>query len=158
MGDPKKPKKKYSTPSHPWEKARIDAEKAFIKEYGLVNKREIWRVNSLLSKFKAQAKKCAAADTPQLEKEKQQLITRVRSLGLLDDKGGLDEVLGLRTADLMKRRLQSVVFEKKLASTAKQARQAIVHGHVSVGGRKVTVPGHYVHKSEEAKISVAKNE
>ena len=39
MGDPKKARKKYSTPIHPWQKFRIDDEKAIIKEYGMKNKK-----------------------------------------------------------------------------------------------------------------------
>ncbi|MDP7610203.1 MAG: 30S ribosomal protein S4, partial [Candidatus Woesearchaeota archaeon] len=44
MGDPKKQRKKYSKPSHPWQTERIEVEKVLMKEYGLKNKKEIWRV------------------------------------------------------------------------------------------------------------------
>ena len=46
MGSPKKPRKKYSTPSHPWQKIRIEEEKELLKEYGLKNKKEkYWPAN-----------------------------------------------------------------------------------------------------------------
>ncbi len=154
MGDPKKPKKKYNTPSHPWEKERIDVEKKLMKDYGLANKKEIWKSRSLLQRFKGQAKKCATAGTPQLEKEKTQLLQRLQRLGLLPANGGLDEVLGLGVEDLLKRRLQSLVFEKKLSTTVKQARQFIVHGHVIVDSKHVTVPSYIVPKEEENKIAL----
>ncbi len=41
MGDPKKIRKKYETPVHPWQKTRIVEEIALLKEYGLKNKKEI---------------------------------------------------------------------------------------------------------------------
>ena len=51
MGDPKQPRKKYDTPRHPWNKARIDAEKEIKKDYGLKNNKEIWKFNSKLKSF-----------------------------------------------------------------------------------------------------------
>ena len=38
MGDPKKIRKKYSTPKHPWEGARIEEEKKLLKDYGIKKK------------------------------------------------------------------------------------------------------------------------
>ncbi len=61
MGDPKKPKKKYQTPMHPWNKERIGLEKELLKKYGLKNKEEIMIMNSILSNMKIQAKKYIAA-------------------------------------------------------------------------------------------------
>ena len=43
MGDPKRLRKKYETPSHPWEEERIKRETELMKKYGLKNKREIWK-------------------------------------------------------------------------------------------------------------------
>lgn len=156
MGDPKKQKKAYKTPFHPWEKERIDVEKSLSREYGLKNKKEIWRVNSQLANFKAQAKKCAAATTEQLQKEKTQLIKRLQRLGLLGAEAGLDDVLGLTVDDIMQRRLQTLVVKQKLATTVKQARQFIVHGHITLDGKKVTVPSVLVTKDLEGKIAVIK--
>ncbi len=42
MGDPKFSRKKYETPNHPWQTARIKEEKDICKKYGLKNKTEIW--------------------------------------------------------------------------------------------------------------------
>lgn len=41
---------------------------------------------------------------------------------------------------LLERRLDNVLYRLKLASTRKQARQVIVHGHVMVNGRRVYSP------------------
>ena len=89
--------------------------------------------------------------TDQLQKEKSQLIQRLQRLGLMPAKGDLDIVLGLNVEDLLKRRLQSVIFDKKLTTTVKQARQFIVHGHVTVDNKKVTIPSYIVNKDEEDK-------
>ena len=56
MGDPKKLRKKYVTPRHPWQGSRILAEKPLIREYGLKNKKEIYKAQSLLRNFTKQAK------------------------------------------------------------------------------------------------------
>jgi len=57
--------------------------------------------------------------------------------------------LGLRTKDLLERRLQTIVFRKGLAKTIYQARQLVVHGHIAIAGRRVTSPGYIVPVDEE---------
>ena len=41
MGNPKRHRKKYSTPAHPWQRARIEEERELSKEYGFKNKKEM---------------------------------------------------------------------------------------------------------------------
>jgi len=41
MGDPKQTRKKYATPSHPWNRERIEEERVIKRDYGLKNKKEI---------------------------------------------------------------------------------------------------------------------
>ena len=41
MGDPRKARKQYRTPSHPWQKVRLEDESKLAVEYGLKNKKEI---------------------------------------------------------------------------------------------------------------------
>jgi small subunit ribosomal protein S4 len=152
MGDIKRQKKKYETPMHPWEKERIDAENTIQYDYGLKNKTEIWRANTMLSKFKAHAKKCSTGATPQLEKERTELLAKLRKIALLKETGSLDEVLSLRVQDILERRLQTFVFRKGLAKSVKQARQFITHGHITVAAKKVTVPSYMIKKEEEDRI------
>lgn len=152
MGDPKKPKKKYETPRHPWIKDVIDSEKALLREYGLANKKEVWRMKSLLSKFKALTKKYASLNTAQSEKEQELFLQKLRRIGILTSEQGLDHVLGLEMKDVMERRLQTIVYKKKMANSIKQARQFIVHNHILVDGKKVSMPSYIVKKEEEAGI------
>lgn len=152
MGDPKKSRKKYNTPIHPWQKARIDEEKALIVEYGLKNKKEIWKLASKTRGFARQAKRLIANTTEQGEIERKQLISKLVSLNVLLPDAGLDDVLSLETKDLMERRLQTLVVKKGLAKTMKESRQLIVHGHIMIGSTKITVPSYLVKKEEEVSI------
>jgi small subunit ribosomal protein S4 len=154
MGDPKKRRKQYTTPIHPWQKVRIDDEKALSKEYGLKNKKEIWKLASKTRDFARQAKKLIANTTDQGELEKKQLLTRLVSLHILPPDADLDDVLGLETKDLMERRLQTIVLKKGLAKSMKEARQLIVHGHIMISNSKITVPSYLVKKDEETSIKL----
>ncbi|HWM52798.1 MAG TPA: 30S ribosomal protein S4, partial [Thermoplasmata archaeon] len=88
------------------------------------------------------------------EKEREQLLRRLGRLGLLPLEGTtLDDVLALDVEAILSRRLQTLTFLKGLAFTPRQARQFIVHGHVSIAGRRVTIPGILVSRTEENGIT-----
>ena len=70
MGDPKFPSKHYNTPSHPWQKIRIEQEKTLIHQYGLKNKREIWKANTKVRSMRRQARKLTANATMNKLKKK----------------------------------------------------------------------------------------
>ncbi|MCK4327833.1 MAG: 30S ribosomal protein S4 [Candidatus Diapherotrites archaeon] len=152
MGDPRKPRKKYSTPSHPYEKDRIEEENTLIKGYGLKNKREIWKAESQIRKYRTLARQLQADRGPTADSKKTELVAKLMSIKLVGGGATLDDVLGLTVTNFLDRRLQTIVFKKGLATTPKQARQFIVHGIISVSGRKVTVPGYVVTAGEEEKI------
>ncbi len=156
MGDPRFNRKKYETPKHPWEADRIKEEWELQKKYGLKNKREIWKAKSMLRNFRAQARYLQAKlryGDPQAEKQEKQLFSRLIRLGILNEDGAtLDAILSLTVEDVLRRRLQTVVYLKGLARTPKQARQFIVHGHIAINGRRVTVPGYLVRKDEEPTV------
>ncbi len=48
MGDPKFLRRTYDTPKHPWEATRMDEERVLLDKYGLKNKRELWKAQSIL--------------------------------------------------------------------------------------------------------------
>jgi small subunit ribosomal protein S4 len=152
MGDPRKPRKKYTTPFHPWQKLRIEEERVLMREYGLKNKRELWVMNSKLRKFKEQVKRLTSLKGSQAELEKKQLMTRLQSLSLITSEAQEGEILGLSLKDIMERRLQTLVYKKGLARSVKQARQFIIHEHIFIGDKKLKAPGYLVRVSEEALI------
>jgi small subunit ribosomal protein S4 len=153
MGDPKKPKKKYQTPNHPWKKERIEEERELTQEYGFANKKEIWKVGSILLDFKARAKNLISITGEKGNLERQSLINKLVKLGILKESATIDEVLSLTFRDIADRRLESLVFKRGLARTIKQARQFISHEHIKVAGRKINAPGYIVLKDEEDSIS-----
>jgi len=55
-----------------------------------------------------------------------------------------EEATGDMLLSLLERRLDNVLYRLKLASTRRQARQVIVHGHVMVNGKKVYSPSYLV--------------
>ena len=153
MGDPRKPRKKYMGPRHPWEKARIDMEKELMRTYGFKNKKELWKMSSLLKAFFDRAKTYAAIDNPQYKKEEKQLFERLNGLGLLQGDNSLDSILGIELKDILERRLQTLVYKKGFARSMKQSRQFITHGHITVNGKLITSPSFLVSLSEEATIA-----
>jgi len=64
-------------------------------------------------------------------------------------------VLALSVKDIFERRLQTIVWKKGLASTALHSRQAITHGHVRIGGKRVKSPAYIVPVDEEETIAVS---
>ncbi len=160
MGDPKFPHKTYSTPRHPWEKDRIDSERVIVEKYGLKNKRELWKGQSFLDNFRSQARDLQAKlrnNDPNAQKQYDALIARLNRYKLLGGNATLDDVLSLDIEAILARRLQTIVYRRNLARTLKQARQLITHGHVTMNGRRVTIPGIMVEASLEDSIEYVEN-
>ena len=154
MGHPKFPSKHYDTPSHPWQKVRIEEESGLIHQYGLKNKREIWRANTKVREMRRQARKLTAnTSDDQAQKEKNLLLAKLNRLGMLEQNAGLEDVLRMTPENILDRRLQTQVYLQGLSSTVKQARQLIVHGHISIDGAVARIPGMIVTKLQEKNIS-----
>ncbi len=153
MGDPKFSRRKYDKPTHPWQGDRIQAENELIKKYGLKNKKELWKAQSILSKYRQRSRELQAKvryKDEQAQKEMDELLKKLGGLGLLPMEGAtLNDVLALDIEAILSRRFQTLTYVKGLAYSPKQARQVIVHGHAAIGGRKVTVPGYFVRRDEE---------
>ncbi|MHC1579246.1 MAG: 30S ribosomal protein S4 [Candidatus Alkanophagales archaeon] len=157
MGDPKRQRKTYETPKHPWEATRIQEEKELVERYGLKNKREIYKALTMIKKYRREVRRILAALSSMRGSEyalrkKEELLRSLKRKGLLKPDGDVDDVLGLGVEDILERRLQTIVYRKGLARTIKQARQLIVHGHITVAGRRVTAPGYIVSVDEEPEI------
>jgi len=155
MGDIKKFKKKYDTPMHPWNKSRIGEERTLTKQYGLTNKKQLWKMSSLLSRQKDRAKLLIAQQGTQSDLERDQLLSRTTKLGLIKAGATFDDILGLSLHSVMNRRLDTLLVKKHLARTPKQARQMIIHRHVLVGGKMVTSPSFLVSVQDEGAITFA---
>jgi small subunit ribosomal protein S4 len=152
MGDPKKQRKKFDTPRFRWRKDILQEELKLIGQYGLRNKHELWRNKTMLSKTRGIARSLIGKTPEERVKMENELLTRLKKLGILNETAVLDNVLDLSIEDLLERRLQTIVFRKGLARTAFQSRQLITHGHITIGNRRVTVPSYTVSKEEEPNV------
>jgi small subunit ribosomal protein S4 len=152
MGDPRKLKKKYETPKHPWEGARITEESRLVREYGLGSKREVWVAEEVVRKYRRLTRQLVGLSAEARQAKEGAFLGKLRLLGILKEGATLDDALSVKTEDYLGRRLQTLVWKKGLASTVVQARQLINHGHIALGGRKTTAPGMILDTEKEKLI------
>ena len=144
--------KRYETPNHPYQGERIAQEGDLLGRYGLKNKEELWRAQSELRNYRREARRLigeAQGDLEAAEAAGAEFLDRLRRYGILSEGDDISRVLGLDVTDILERRLQTVVYRSGLASTPEQARQFVVHGHVTVDGARVTRPSKMVEVAEE---------
>jgi len=144
----KRKHKTYSKPKRPFDKTRIDEEAIIKKDYGLKNKKEIWKSDSKIKSIREKAKKLIGADP----EEQKALFDRLKKIGL--DVNSIADVLSLDKKDFLNRRLQTILVKKKLATTSKSARQLITHRKVLVEKRVVNSPSYIVPVQLEDKITL----
>ncbi|MEM5867619.1 MAG: 30S ribosomal protein S4, partial [Candidatus Aenigmatarchaeota archaeon] len=132
-------KKKYEKPRRPWDKERIEKEKELMKKFGLKRKKELWRAEAILRKYRRIARNLVGKKD---EKKEKILIEKLKKMGFLKDGNSIDDVLSLTVENILERRLQTIVFMKGFANSIKHARQLITHGHVKVNGRKIQYPSY----------------
>jgi small subunit ribosomal protein S4 len=152
MGDPKKQRKSYETPRHPWRKDQLEVELHLIGEYGLRNKRELWRYKTMLSQVRGIARSMLGATEAERARLEREYLSKLGRIGVLSESASIDDILDLEIRSLLERRLQTMVFRRGLAKTLHQARQLVSHGHIKVAGRIVSVPGYIVTRDEEQKL------
>ncbi len=144
----KRKHKTYSKPKRPFDKIRIDEESEITKEFGLKNKKEIWKAEAQIKSIREKAKKLISAD----QKEQQILFDSLGKIGLKVNT--IADVLSLDKKDYLKRRLQTVMVDKKFSTTPKSARQLITHKKVLVDGKIINSPSYVVPINLEKKISL----
>jgi small subunit ribosomal protein S4 len=154
MGDPKKQRKKYETPRHPWRGLQMQEELKLVGDYGLRNKHELWKYRSEISRIRGVARSLLAKSPEERARTERDILARLGKLGVLEESAVLDDVLDLNVDSLLGRRLQSVVARSGVAKSLHHARQLIVHGHVTIDGRAVTVPSYLVKKEEEPDLKI----
>lgn len=156
MGDPRKPHKSFETPRHPWRKDQLEEELHLVGEYGLRNKRELRRHETDLSQIRGIARTLLGSEEEKRAGLERQYLTSLARQGILPESATVDNILDLNVKDLMERRLQTVVHRTGLAKSIHQARQFVVHGHISVAGDIVSVPSYIVHRDQESRIAFHK--
>jgi small subunit ribosomal protein S4 len=157
MGDPKKKHKRYTTPKRPYDIANLEEELKLIGAYSLRNKRELWSHRTELSTLRRRARQMLSMDPAIRANTEKEMIRKLSRVGLVDERASLDDILGLTIQDLMERRLQTIVFRKRMAKSLHQARQFITHGHIAISGRKVKAPSYTVSSEDEASLDYAKS-
>ena len=90
MGDPKKNRRKYSKPRNKWQKERIEKELTLLGKYGLRNKKEIWILQTMLSKFRGRARELLSLSEEEMELGIKELSGRLHKMGLLPENAKID--------------------------------------------------------------------
>ena len=154
MGDPRKAKKTFNRPRSIWTTDQISSELYVVGSYGLRNKRELWKAQTEIARIRNQARSLLSLPIEVRHEKETKLLNYLSRLGLVTSSSTLDDILNLKIEDILERRLQTVVMKRSSLKSPYQARQIVVHGHVSIGNRKINLPGYLVKKDEESEILV----
>ena len=157
MGDPKLPRRAWRKPKRPLNYDLKMEELKTLGTFGLKTKRELWKAHTELSRVRNQARSLLALGQEVRQEKEPILMKSLSRIGLVGESSTLDDVLNLQVTDLLSRRLQTIVMKKLGFKTPYQARQAVVHGHIMIGDRVVTVPSYTVDVSEEKDVKLVPN-
>jgi len=152
MGDPKYPRKAWRKPKRPLNYELKMDELKTLGTFGLRTKRELWKAHTELSRVRHQARSLLALRQEVREEKEPILMKSLVRIGLVSNDATLDDVLNLNVDDLLSRRLQTIVTKKLGFKTPYQARQAVIHGHIMIGERKIDIPSYTVTVEEENKV------
>jgi len=150
--------KTAKSPRNPYEKERLDKELKLVGEYGLRNKREVYRVVYMLSKVRSVARSLLTLPEkdPKRLFEGAALLRRLTRMGLLSEsEQKLDYILSLSVEKFLDRRLQTRVFASGLALSIHHARCLIRQRHIRVGKNMVNSPSFMVRLESEKVIEFA---
>lgn len=120
--------------------------------FGLRTKRELWKAHTELSRVRHQARSLLALRQEVRAEKEPILMKSLARIGLVNNDATLDDVLNLNVDDLLSRRLQTIVTRKLGFKTPYQARQAVIHGHIMIGDRRVDIPSYTVTITEESSV------
>ena len=155
MGDPKYPRRIWRKPKRPLNYELKMEELKTLGTFGLRTKRELWKAHTELSRVRHQARSLLALRQEVRAEKEPILMKSLARIGLVNADATLDDVLNLNVNDLLSRRLQTIVTKKLGFITPYQARQAVIHGHIMIGERKVDIPSYTVSIEEEDSIHFA---
>ena len=102
MGDIKRKRKLFSRPKKLFDRERIDEENILVKNYGLKNKKEIWKAKSKVSGLRQRAKKLIG----KADEEQVAFFDKLNKIGL--NVKTISDVLAHEEKNLLKRRLQKI--------------------------------------------------
>ena len=142
-------RKKYRRPQVRFNTQQIKESKEIKQGFGLRRSKELWKTERILRELRQRARELIAVRNTEKER---QLLGKLVKMGLLQEGAQLDDVLGLRKESILERRLQTVILRQGFATTPRQARQTVVHGHVSISGKVITFPSYLVSREEEGNI------
>lgn len=117
-----------------------------VGEYGLRNKRELWRVQYALSRIRNNARMLLTLDEKNTRRifEGEALLRRMNRYGLLDEsQNKLDYVLALTVENFLERRLHTLVFKSGMAKSIHHARVLIKQRHIRL--ECIPVPPFFFH-------------
>jgi small subunit ribosomal protein S4 len=152
VGDPKNPRRMWKKPKRPLNYELKMAELKILGTFGLRTKRELWKAHTELSRVRHQARSLLALRQEERQEKEPILMNSLSRIGLVSNESTLDDVLNLQVNDLLSRRLQTIVSRNFGFKTPYQARQAVIHGHIMIGDRKVNIPSYIVKLEEEKNI------
>lgn len=155
MGDPKYPRRAWRKPKRPLNYDLKMDELKTLGTFGLRTKRELWKAHTELSRVRHQARSLLALRAEDRSKKEPILMRSLARIGLVSPDATLDDVLNLKVSDLLARRFQTIVTKKFEFKTPYQARQAVVHGHMMIGERRINIPSYVVTVEEEDSIRFA---
>ncbi len=145
-------------PKKLYEKERIDQEVKLCGEYGLRCKREVWRVQLVLARLRKRARELLTLEENDQRRifEGNALLAKMFKFGLLDSEkeNGLDYVLSLTIQKLLERRLQTKVFQSRLAKSIHHSRVMIYGKQISVANQLVNCASYKVTVDNENKINL----
>lgn len=142
--------KTYSKPKRPFDKQRLEKEAEIKKEFGLKNKREIWKADAKVKSMRRKAKKLIKAPI----EEQKIFFNQLNKIGLKVN--SIPDILALELTDYLERRLQTLLARKKLATTMKGSRQLITHKKVLIDNKIINKPSYIVPVIMEDKITLKK--
>jgi len=156
LGDyPKNSRKMWRRPKRPLNYDLLNEELYVLGTFGLKNKRELWKAHTELSRIRNQARSLLALTQEVRNKKEPTLMKSLARIGLVTANSTLDDVLNLKVTDVLSRRLQTVIQKKVPIKSPYLARQIVVHGHVMIGERVITVPSYTVTVEEENQVHLA---
>jgi small subunit ribosomal protein S4 len=145
----------WRRPKRPLNYDLLNEELFVLGTYGLKNKRELWKAHTELSRIRNQARSLLALTQEVRSKKEPTLMKSLSRIGLVKEDSTLDDVLNLKVTDLLSRRLQTVIQKKANIKSPYLARQVVVHGHVMIGDRVVTIPSYTVPVNEENEVHIS---